>query len=87
MAFPADTNIKYFQEQSDPRSELGNFYSLSGELPAAISSRVFKKQNSSNNLQDELYDSDRKIITQMLHDSRITLSQREHISTSILNGK
>lgn len=89
MAFSADTNISYHHEthrHSDPRAELSSYYELSGELPTSISNRVFKKQTSHGSVNDELYDNDRKIITQMLHDSRISVAQRETIATSILSG-
>lgn len=89
MAFAADTNINYNHEtgrHSDPRSELSNYYELSGELPASISNHVFKRQASHNSVGDELYDNDRKLISHMLHDSRITPAQRETIATSILSG-
>ncbi len=75
-------------EEEDPRADLGKYYALSGELPASVSNKAFlKRQTSSRSINDDAYDNERNIISQMLQDSRITLAQRENISTSILNGK
>ncbi len=82
-------NKEAIEIESDPRAELAKYYSLNGELPAAVQNKVFpkKKQVSIDSIKGDEFDNERKIIAKMLQDSRITLSQRESISTSILNGK
>lgn len=76
------------EPEDDPRAELGKYYSMTGELPASVSTKAFlKRQSSTRSVNDDAYDHERNVISQMLQDSRITLAQRENISTSILNGK
>lgn len=81
-------------EYGDPREELSRYYSLSGEVPESITKKVLSKINtkemkSAEYLNEQFepeYQNERKVIAQMLHDTRITLQQRENISASILQG-
>lgn len=81
-------------EFGDPREELSKYYSLSGEIPESITRKVLAKIPSEkknveylNEVHEESYQNERKMITQMLHDNRISLQQRENIAQSILHGK
>jgi hypothetical protein len=68
------------------RHVLENFYDLEGCLPVDVAEKVSPQKPATHSAQSKYQHPEDKAIVTILNDPRITLEQKEKISTSILNG-